>query len=965
MKIKCSTRFSIAAYFLLGSVFGTQMVSAQQSGNTAATGSDTLQKTRAIDEVVIVGYGRQKKVDLSGSVSTVSPAEITNRPTTSLTNALQGTVPGLVVLARPGDVGGDTGTINLLGRGNLGTSSPLFVVDGVPVDSGYFSRINPQDVASISVLKDAAAASIYGSRAAYGVILVTTKSGKEGRMMMSYNGYYGQQTPTVLPHMVGSYDYAMLRNEANANIGAGPVYSQAQLDIIKNHSQPDLYPDTDWYKLTLRDAAPMMNHEFNVSGGGKTRYYLSASYFQQNSILPGKDLKRYSFRANTETTVSDIFKVGTNIAYIRDGFKNNSGNISWISLAREVPLMVAKQSNGEWGSVNGGQIDGTLAGDNTLRTLAEAGRNSYATDRFIGQLNATLSPIKGLDIKGLISYNLVYSISSSFTNQMDAIPNFFTGAPVPGTAVTPNQLSEAWTKSGDFLAQTTVSYAKTFGKHKADIMAGTSYENNKGRNIGVTRKSFVNNSLNAIDGGSTDPANTVATGDIGENGLASVFGRLNYSFNDRYLIQANFRADGSSQFAPGHRWGYYPSFSAAWRISQENFMQNVNWISDLKIRGSWGKLGNINNVGNYDFFDAITTGAAVILDHTQQDGAWPGKLANPTLSWEKVTMTDVGLDAGLWNNKLTFQLDLFNKMTNGILQANPSMPDEMGLTSGQTPVVNIAEVNNKGLEFNASYHNHIGEFNYTVGGNFTAIKNKVVKLSGADVQPTGGLWVNAIGQPIGTFYMYQAEGLFADAQDVANHAFQTGNTAPGDIKYKDINGDGKINGDDRTYVGHDVPYKYYGLNFSANYKNWDLSVMGQGVMDVKVYLSSEASWAFFNGSGVPVYALGRWTKDDPNPNAVYPRILTSANNTQNTVNSSFWLFNASYFRIKTISLGYTFSNTALASLNIPKLRIYFSSNNPFTIRGDHRLKYFDPESASTRASYPQMKTFVLGANVTF
>ncbi len=919
---------------------------------------------QSLDELVVVGYGKQKKVDLSGSVSTVETDEITDRPSTSMSNALQGIVPGLAIMDRPGDVGGDMGTVNLLGRGNLGSSSPLFVVDGVPVSSSVFNRLNPHDIKSVSVLKDAAAAAIYGSRAAYGVILVTTKDGKEGEMTVTYNGYYGIQTPTYLPDYLGSYQYAKLRNEAAVNSGGSPIYSQSELETIQNQSKPDLYPNNDWYDIVLRDVAPTTKHQLSVSGGGKTRYYLSGSFSQQNSILPGKDLKRYSLRANTQSQVTDKLKVGTNLSYTRDGYKNENGAISWIDLNRILPLTVNKQSNGDWGSITGGHADGTLAAVNPMRILQEGGNRSYRQDFFGGQVNATYTPIEGLDIKGLVSYNMYHYLNSTFTNRMDPITDFLTGKTISGSGVAVNQLDEKWERNGRLLTQATASYVKDIKKHHGKLLLGTSYEKYKTRFIQVVRKNFASNNLGVIDGGSSDPQNTDASGNMQESGLASFFGRFNYSYDDKYIFQANLRVDGSSRFAPGHRWGVYPSFSAAWRLSEENFLQSADWMSSLKVRGSWGKLGNINNVGYYDFYDAINVGSSIILDQTQQDGAWPGKVANPTLSWEQVTMANIGIDGSFWNNKFSFQIDAFNKLTDGILQANPSMPDEMGLTSDQVPVINFAQVRNKGFEFNLSYRNSIGDFKYEVGGNFTRIWNEVERLAGDDVQPTS-YWVNAVGQSIGTFYMYKALGLFVNQEDVDNHAFQSVNTGPGDIKYEDINDDGKIDGDDRTYVGNDVPYKYYGIHFSASYKNFDLTVMGQGVMDVQVYLPSEASQAFFNGAGVKSYVLDRWTEENPDPNAAYPRLLTTANNTQNLQTSSFWLFDASYFRVKSISLGYTLPESVISSMNILNLRVYLSSNNPFTIRGDHRLGDFDPESASSRGGYPQMKSFIFGVNLTF
>lgn len=925
--------------------------------------------SKSLNDVVVVGYGTQKKVNLSGSVNTVDTKNIVNRPVTSLTNALQGAVPGMAIKATPGDVGNDIGTINVRGRGNLGASEPLFVVDGVIVSSGDFARINTNDVENISILKDASASAIYGSRAAYGVVLITTKRGKQGGMTINYNAYYGIQSATVLPSWVGAYDYATLRNEAAANAGKAPVYSAGDLTKIQNQSDPDRFPDNDWYALTLRNTAPIMEHAINVSGGEKTKYYLSGAYFNQNSLIPGKDLERYSLRANTETQVSDKFKVGTNISFIRDGFDNQNGAIDFTSLNRLTPLVVNKQTNGNWGSMNGGKIDGTSAATNTIRKLQEGGRNSYSTNRFIGNLTGTYTPIKGLEINGLVSYNFYNLVNSAFISTIDPILDFNTGAPLSGTAVNTNQLTENWQNTGRLLTQATASYEKTIDKHYAKLLAGASYENYNDRVIKTIRKNFVSNDLNAIDGGSSDPLNTTSSGGIQQKAFESVFGRFNYAYNNRYLLEASLRLDASSQFAPGHRWGAYPSFSGAWRISQEDFMKNISWISELKLRASWGKLGNVNNVGNYDYFDGLSTGTAAILDESKQDGVFPNKIYNPRLSWEKINMTNIGLDVNLFK-RLSLQVDAFDRLTNDILLPDPTIPTEAGLisdsdpTKTQYPSINLGQVRNRGFELSLSYSGQINDFKYSVGGNLSKIWNKVVSLGGASETPPSGYYINRVGQPIGSFYMWQSDGLFASDAEVAQHAFQANGTKAGDIKYVDQNGDHKIDGDDRVIVGNDVPYFIYGLNFSANYKNFDFSVLANGVNDVKVYLENEASQAFFNGAGAKEYVLDRWTVANPNPNAAYPRVLVSGDNTQNLKQSDFWLFNADYLRIKSLTLGYSLPKSVLDKIKIRGLRIYASSNNPFTIRGDKRLKDFDPEAASQRAAYPQLKTYSFGVNLT-
>jgi hypothetical protein len=369
-------------------------------------------------------------------------------------------------------------------------------------------------------------------------------------------------------------------------------------------------------------------------------------------------------------------------------------------------------------------------------------------------------------------------------------------------------------------------------------------------------------------------------------------------------------------------------------------------------------------VGNYDFFDGLVSSTVAILDEKQQDGVSPGKLANNTLSWEKTTMANIGIDAALLRNRLSLQLDVFNKVTNDILLQDASVPYEAGLTDGQLPSRNLGSVRNRGIELTAGWSDRIGDFTYSVGGNFSKIKNKILSLNTDGTDIISGYYIQRVGGSVGDFYMYQADGLFATDADVAKHAKQFSGTKAGDIKYVDQNGDGVINASDRVVTGNDVPYLTYGLNASAGYKNFDFSIVGQGVSGVKVYLENEASQAFFNGAGVKEYVLGRWTKENPDPNAAYPRVLRSAANSQNLQQSSFWLFNADYFRIKSLSIGYTIPEKVLSRAHLNRLRVYVSSNNPFTIRGDKRMKDFDPESASQRASYPQLKSYSFGVNLT-
>lgn len=915
-----------------------------------------------IEEVVVVGYGTQKKENLTGTVNVVKLESILGRPTTSLSNSLQGATPGVTVISKPGDIGGDLGSITVRGRGNLGSSSPLYVIDGVPSSEGDFQRINPSDIESLNILKDAASSAIYGSRAAYGVFIVTTKKGKDGKMTVNYNGYYGVQTPTVLPNKLGSVDFAVLTNEANINAGKKPIYTDAQIELMRNGSKPDLYPNNNWYNLVYRKSSPIQEHNISVSGGGKTRYFVSGSIFNQESLVPLKDLNRYSFRSNTESDFSNYLKIGTSISFVKDDFNNKGGDFSTTDLDRMTPLTVAHQSDGNWGSISGGVISSVLAKDNPLRKIAEYGRSNYNTNRFNGSVNVDLIPIKSLKITGILSYNYYNKNASSFNNEVEPILDFFTKKPIESTRITPNKLNNKWETSNTLMAQAYATYEKSVGKHEGKLMIGTQYETYQYKFLSAERKNFPSNELDVIGAGSSSAENLANDGGLSERAFLSQFGRFNYAFDNKYLFEANIRFDQSSQFDAKHRLGIFPSVSGAWRLTQEEFMKDIIWLNNLKVRASWGKLGNVNNVGYYDYFDALGTGTAVIMGESKVDGVWPSKQANPKLSWETVTMTNIGVDVNLFKNTLDFQVDLFNKKTTDILLKLPQAL-ELGVPSSDSKSSNAGSVSNKGIEITANYRGTIGELKYGFGANMSKIWNKVLDLNELDNQ-ISDYWIYKVGKPIGSFYMYEAEGLFKDQADVDNHAKQNAATKPGDIKYKDQNGDGVINADDRTIVGNDVPYLTYGINFNASYKGFDLSVLGQGVANVKVFLEAEASQAFFNGAGAKVYHLSRWTAENPNPNADYPRILPSASNSHNRVASSFWLYDASYFRIKSFILGYTLPQMLTSKVKIEKARFYFSATNLFTIRGDNRMKDFDPEVPSGRGSYPNLKVFSLGLNLT-
>ena len=908
-----------------------------------------------LNEVVVVGYGSSKRVNLSGAVSTVNMANTLDKPATSLTNALQGAVPGMTIITRPGDVGSDIGSINIRGRGNLGTSAPLYVVDGVPVSSGDFARIAPADIASISVLKDASSAAIYGSRAAYGVILVTTKTGASNdKVNISFNSSYGVQKAIYLPSYTNAIQYAKLTNEAYTNAGKASMYTPDQLNMIADGSNPDLYPDNNWYSLLLQPNAPLVETQLSISGGGKTHYYLSGDFMNQNSLLPDKGLKRYTFRSNISSQLGSIFKISSNLSFTRDELNNKKGQVNFVTVNTMSPLTVSKQSNGNWGSVTGGKINTNASWNNPLRQRDDGGWNTDYTNRFLGTLQGDLTPMKGLVFTGSLSYNSANEKTDVFKANMDPIIDFFTGKPINGTSQ-PSSMTSQWLTSSVLLSQLYGSYEKKIKNHNGKIMAGASFEDDQDASISAYRDGFPSNNLRVINGGAVD-ANINNSGNQKQRTFISYFGRFNYSFKDRYLFEANMRADASSQFLPGNQWGYFPSMSGAWRISEESFLKKAEWLNNLKLRASWGKLGNVNNVGYYNY-TTLTPQPLGVLSNIITNGIMPTALNNPNLTWETVVMSNVGIDADMFANSLSFQIDAYNKTTQNIL-LNLPVPLETGFSTMPT---NAAKVSNKGVELNASYSNHIDKFNYRVYGNVTKIRNKILDMHGQD-NTVSGNYIYKVGDAIGSFYMLKSQGLFKDQADIDASPTQPTKVWPGSIKYVDVTNDGKVNLDnDRTITGNDVPYFNYGLGINLDYAGFDLAVMGQGAANVKVYFSNEASQAFWGN--IPSYVLNHWTTDNPNPNAPYPRLLMVADDPQSSIASDFWLYDASYFRIKTLTFGYTVPQNLTMKWHIQTVRFFISSNNAFTIAAKNKFK-FDPEAPTSRGNYyPSIRTISFGFNI--
>ncbi|WP_313269060.1 TonB-dependent receptor [Sphingobacterium sp.] len=934
-----------------------------------------------LEEVVVVAYGTQKKVNMTGSVATITPKQLAERPVTSLQNALQGISPGVTVLSRPAEVGrsssgasSNAGSITVRGRSNLGSPSPMFIIDGIPATSAEFSALSPNDISSMSVLKDAASASLYGSRAANGVILVTTKRGGGERAVIGFNANYGFQSATFLPEYADAVSYAELYNKAMLNVGKTATFTPEVIEKFKNQSEPDLYPNNNWYDEVLKHTAPQRELGLNVNAPGKiTNYYLGLNYFDQQSLVPGRKQDRVNMKLNTNTTViKDLLTFNTNMSFLKQDFDRKGSAISWVEMGRALPFTAIRQSDGSWGSISNGKPNATIAKNNQLRAITEGGRGNNRDNYLQLAANASLTPLEGLSIDGSMSLKYTNTNSFDFINRTDPVINFITKEPMPSTVNAINELKEYWGKRQELLLQGTVNYERTFGDHFGKVTVGASQESNVYREAFLGRKNFVTNDASTIINGDSGMPSSDDTGLANrttqdEWALRSVFGRFNYSYKDKYLFEANLRMDNSSRFAPEVRKATFPSFSAGWNVNKESFMENVKWIDLLKLRGSYGSLGNQDAVPIGNYYNLLDRFSAYSFDGTAVDGLEQLYGANRLALWEKVTMSNVGIDATFLGGKFNLVADYFVKKTDDILlQSAPLFIG--GFDKKHSPFYNQGATQNKGIEISLTYNGKIGdEFTYSLSGNISKIKNKIISLGEVN-EIVDSYYINRVGGSVGDYYGYKTAGLFTSQSEIDEHADQSslgGATKVGDIKYVDINGDKIVDAKDRTILGNDVPWFNYGFNVRAAYKNFDLDVLTYGVGGVKTYLENEASQPFFNGANIKRSWVDGWSEENNKADAPFPRITLTGDAPQNYKTSDFWLFSGNYFRIRAITVGYTFPKEVLSHMKMSQLRLFASSTNPFTFMADKRLGDYDPETGSGRASYPGIKTISIGLTAKF
>jgi len=920
----------------------------------------TMEQQRVdLNEVVVIGYGTQKKVNLTGAVSQVSGKTLQSRPASNVSSALQGILPGVTVTQGSGQPGRDQGTLRIRGIASFsGAKNPLVLVDGV---KSSMNDVNPNDIENISVLKDGASAAIYGSEAAAGVILITTKKGSSKPMQASYAFNSGWQKATRLPTYLSSGLYAEKWNEAilNANPKATPKYSAEQIQKFNNGSDPDYYPNTDWLGLYYTGSGFQQDHHFDVRGGSdNTSYMFSAGYLNQKGIVVGSENKRYNIRSNVETKVGSRFKAGINIAYTLSDFAEPTnpytGDFAQIfrQINRISPMVPYQYSDGSYGSVGDG---------NPMAWMDLGAQNKIKTNSFLGILTGEYEILTGLKIKDIFSYRLINTQGTKFIKDIQFY-NF--PAHTPKLYQGPNSLDNNSNNTTVTSNQILLTYDHSFGKHNMHLLAGQQAELTQNQYLQGYRKNFLSNNLHQLNAGSTDGQTNSGSGS--ELALESFFGRANYDFNGKYLFEVNARYDGSSRFTTDKRWSLFPSVSAGWRLSEEDFIKQISLISNLKLRAGFGKLGN-QVVSSGSYYPTASTFVASNYDFGNQiaDGIAINTAANPNLIWETTRDFNIGIDAGFFKNKLTLNVDYFNRKSSDLLL---QLPIAASYGYDYLPDQNAGDMINRGVEIVLGTNGEYKDGNYTVSFNSTFLHNEVTNLKETGPWISGSTIVEE-GSPYYSFYGYESEGVIQTPEQLASAATQPNLStsiplAMGDLKYIDQNKDGKIDAADKVNLGSYFPGITFGLNGTVTYKGFDLGMVLQGAAKVKGMITMEAI-GYVDGTAKPSDLwLDAWTAE--NHSTTFPRALTNWKRNDGSVNpSSFWVKDASYLRLKNIQVGYTLNAKTLKALKITSIRFYYSGQNLLTFTKFY--KGFDPEApAGTRGNYfPQQLVHSFGVNVNF
>lgn len=929
------------------------------------------EETIGLEEVVAVGYGVQKKVNLTGAVSVVKVDEsLSSRSLTNVSSGLSGLIPGLTVTQTTGMAGKDGSSLRIRGLGSTNNSSPLIVVDGMPDIN--INDLNMADIESISVLKDAASASVYGSRAANGVILITTKRGKEGNLSVNYNGSYAWTSLVNFYKYMPDYPRMMdFHNISYLNAGQSSRYTYGTMEqwMAMENLDPVRFPATNWWDV-LFHSGTTQNHTISASAGTeKLNYYISVGIMDNSGVSINSSYNRKNFRLNVDYKMRDYLKIGTsidgmwsNLKYPKDGGINTTVGGSNGDVTKIVPGVTPISPDGRYGSAQMAYMENSTISGNQYAALMNM-FNNEEQQRFSGNIFGELTPLKGLTARIDYGLNYLNGFEQSYTKPY-LTWNFQTGLPV-NVITTNGGISNRYETSYKTLLQGRVTYnTKLFNdQHNLSALAVYTEEYWHERWLSGSRQDRIHPDLYELNAALTDKPS--ADGNSSSEGLRSVIGRINYDLYDKYLIEANVRADASSKFLSGHQWGIFPSFSLGWRFSNEAFFQPLTKIfSNAKLRGSWGKLGNNAGVSRYEQRDTYAL-THYTFGGTLSNGLSSNKMVNKDFSWESTAVTNLGLDLAIFNGEVTAEIDAYSRLTSGIIR-----PMEMStLLSGYTaPRNNMGELQNRGIEINLGWHKTISDFQWSINLNYSYNKNKLLSWS-----QRLGFGENFIGYPWQFVYTYEAIGIAQSWEDILNAPYQgSDKMAPGDILYEDLNGDGQITDSDRKALPNS-PRGYfnanYGLNLNFSWKGIDLSALFQASTGSKDFWQDNFNRVYVNTSrnAYSTLHIDHWSLD--NRESALPRLVNGSNSNggRNQLASTFWLYSRDYLRLKNIQLGYSLPKNRLEKLKIHSLRFYVSGENLFTLTNWPGI---DPEkpggiAASSQDLYPLTRSFSVGLNLGF
>ena len=929
-------------------------------GNQSTINVTLKEDAQKLEEVVVVGYGTQKKVTVTGSVASVSGEELKASPTTNLSNGMVGRMPGVIGFQKSDEPGGGGTTIRVRGTNSLGSNDPLVVIDGIPDRDGGFNRLNPTEIESISVLKDASAA-IYGARAANGVILITTKRGKEGKATVTFNASGGFSQPTRLPKMANAFEYATMVNEINPG-----TWTDEDLRLFQDGSDPWGHPDTDWFDTTIKNASPMYRADVGVQGGSeKMKYYVNFAANGEDGIYKNSANRydQYSLRMNLDINTSKYvsFQLGSIARLENTKYPMKSASSIFSGIRRGKPTQNAYWPTGEPGP-------DLERGDNPAVTSTYiAGFNNQKNYYIQNNLsvNIKIPWIEGLTIRGNGSYDKHFYNRKKFEKPIllyswDGVNKNSSGLTAAKRYVDNAQLSREHSDATSWMVNGLIDYNRTFGQHNLGVTFGIEAQKKDYDFTSAFRQGFISDTKPELNLGSD--VGMKNTGYSWEEARLNYFGRVSYNYLERYLFEFVWRADGSYRFPKNKRYGFFPGASVAWRVSEENWWkENVRFIDYFKLRASISQTGNdalLNSDNEYDrsiqYLNTYGfTEHGVVFGGEESKRLYAVRTPNPNITWEVGTTYNVGLDFKFLQNRLSVETDAFyHKRTNMLISRNASLSEITGIT---LPRENIGEMKNRGFDMLVGWNDNIGDVQYNVSLNATYARNKILFW---DETPGAPAWQVSTGLPVSTSLYYVADGIFHNQAEIDAYPHWEG-AQPGDIRFKDINNDGKIDADDRIRSDkNEEPRFVAGLTLGLNWKNWDLMALFQGATGGQVYIQT---WSGTIGNFLKEYYDQRWTPDNPTANG--PRTYEREDQYWISNKNTYFLRKGDYLRLKNVELGYTFSVDALKKAGISKLRIYGDATNLFTL--DH-VKVADPEARDVNLeAYPQRRIINFGVQATF